>query len=94
MKSFFEIRGSTSHTWSIILGTIPILVLIGIWWYITAGDVVEERIVSPVTLPSPWEVLQSIPSLITKGKLLEGIAASFQRVAIGFLIAVAVALPL
>ena len=94
MKTFFEIRGSTSHTWSIILGTIPILVLIGIWWYITAGDVVEERIVSPVTLPSPWEVLQSIPSLITKGKLLEGIAASFQRVAIGFLIAVAVALPL
>ncbi len=94
MKKFFEIRGNTSPGWSIILGTLPVVVLIGIWWYLTSGDVAEERIVSPVTLPSPLEVLQSFPSLITKGKLLEGIAASFQRVFIGFLIATAVALPL
>jgi NitT/TauT family transport system permease protein len=94
MSNFFEIRGTPSHGRAILLGAIPILFVIGIWWYLTSGDIPEERIISPVTLPSPLEVLLSIPSLITKGKLFEGIVASFRRVFIGFLIAAGVTLPL
>lgn len=93
IRDFFQIRGKTSAGGSIVLGAIPVLAIVGIWWYLTRGAV-EERIISPVTLPSPMEVVSAIPSLITKGHLLEGIIASFRRVAIGFLIALAVALPL
>jgi NitT/TauT family transport system permease protein len=93
ISRFFQIRGSASAGASILLGAIPLLVLVGVWWFLTRGAV-EERVISPVTLPSPLEVVQSVPSLVTKGHLLEGIVASFRRVAIGFLIAVAIAMPL
>ena len=94
IKNFFQIRGGTSIGPSLILGLIPIVVLIGIWWYLTLGETAEERILSPLTLPSPKEVVLAIPLLITKGNLLQGILASFRRVAVGFLIASAIALPL
>lgn len=94
IRDFFQIRGTTSGGASIILGAIPLLVIVGVWWYLTRGAVVEERIISPVTLPSPGEVIQAVPSLISRANLLDGILASFRRVAVGFLIAVAVALPL
>ena len=93
IRDFFQIRGSASVGTSIILGAIPLLIILGIWWYLTRGAV-EERVISPVTLPSPMEVVQAVPSLITRGHLVEGILASFRRVGIGFLIAVAIALPL
>jgi ABC-type nitrate/sulfonate/bicarbonate transport system permease component len=94
LQHFFEIRGKTSVGGSVLLGLLPILVVIALWWYGTAGDIPEERIISPVTLPSPAEVINQIPSLLTKGNLFEGIVASFTRVFLGFLCAVLVALPL
>jgi NitT/TauT family transport system permease protein len=94
LKRFFEIRGNTSILGSILLGVIPIAAVVGLWWYVTAGQIVEDRIISPVTLPSPVEVVSQIPSLLTKGNLFEGIVASFTRVFLGFLSAVLVALPL
>jgi len=94
LKSLFEIRGRTSVFGSIILGIIPMAAVIALWWYVTAGASVEERIISPVTLPSPMEVIEQIPPLLTKGNLFEGIVASFTRVFLGFLSAVVVALPL
>ncbi|PWT92284.1 MAG: hypothetical protein C5B54_03795 [Acidobacteria bacterium] len=93
IRNFFQIRGSASAGASVVLGAIPLAILVGIWWYLTRGAV-EERVISPLTLPSPGEVVRAIPSLITRGNLLEGIIASFRRVGIGFLIAVAIALPL
>lgn len=93
IRNFFQIRGATSTGASIVLGAIPLIALVVVWWYLTRGAV-EERILSPLTLPSPSEVVSAIPSLILRGNLFEGILASFRRVAIGFLIAVAAALPL
>lgn len=90
---FWDIRGSSSTKTAIVLGMIPVILIIGIWWYITRGSA-EERIVSPVTLPSPAEVVRAIPSLISAAHLFPAIGASFRRVAIGFLIALTVALPL
>lgn len=94
VREFFRIRGDSSIGASVLLGAIPLLVGVAIWWFLTAGAAAEERIISPVTLPSPSEVVQAIPSLIARGHLLEGIVASFRRVGVGFLIAVAIALPL
>ena len=93
IRDLFQIRGETSAGAAIVLGAIPLLVLLAVWWYLTRG-VVEERIISPVTLPSPMEVVKAVPGLIMRGNLLEGVVASFRRVAVGFLIALAVALPL
>lgn len=93
IRDFFQIRGNTTAGASIVLGLIPLLAILGVWWFLTRGPV-EERVISPQILPSPVEVVQAIPSLIIKGHLLDGVIASFRRVAIGFLIAVAVAVPL
>jgi ABC-type nitrate/sulfonate/bicarbonate transport system permease component len=94
LQKFIQIRGKTSIAGSVLLGIIPIIVVIALWWYVTSGESPEDRIISPVTLPSPVEVVTQIPSLITKGHLFEGILASFTRVSLGFLCAVMVALPL
>ncbi len=93
-KGFFQIRGDTSKIYSIILGIIPIAVIISIWWFVTKGVAAEDRLISPVTLPSPWEVVQQIYPLLTKGKLFESAVASFKRVGVGFFFAAIVTLPL
>lgn len=94
IKEFFQIRENTSRMWSILLGGIPFLVIILVWWYITHGNTVEERLISPVTLPSPKEVIKQIPFLLLKGKLIAGAIASFKRVCVGFILALLAALPL
>jgi NitT/TauT family transport system permease protein len=94
IKNFFKIRGSVSKKTSITLGMIPLALILISWWYLTRGASVEERIISPVTLPSPFEVIQQVPSLLTHGRLVESALASFRRVGVGFFLAVLVALPL
>ncbi len=77
-----------------VIGAGAIAVLIVIWWLLTFGDVPEERIISPAVLPSPWEVLASVKSLVTERALLESIAATLWRVLLGFGLAVVVGVPL
>jgi len=77
-----------------LLGSLPILLLVGFWWAITAGATVEARFISPTILPSPMEVLRSIPSLWFERALTRNLTVSFLRVVGGFAIGVAIALPL
>jgi len=77
-----------------LLGALPILLLVGIWWLVTAGATVEERIISPTILPSPAEVVRSIPALWFERALTRNVAVSFGRVLGGFLVGVAFAFPL
>lgn len=62
---------------------------LSIWWLVSATGVV-----SPVLLPAPAEVLESLVRLSADGTLLGHISASLLRVIEGFLLALAVALPL
>lgn len=62
-------------------------VLIAIWW--AAIGISGTRI-----FPDPWDVILGIVSLAREGILLHHIAASLMRVAIGFVGAVALAVPL
>jgi NitT/TauT family transport system permease protein len=64
------------------------------WWLATYGADVESRLVSPVILPSPAEVVRSFPSLLNERGLLPSIAATLKRVLIGFGLAVIVGVPL
>jgi ABC-type nitrate/sulfonate/bicarbonate transport system permease component len=72
-------------------GAMALVVLL--WWLATSGDA-ESRLVSPVILPSPAEVLRSFPSLLNERALLQSIAATLKRVLIGFGLAVIVGVPL
>src|SRR5712664_2414515 len=73
-------------------GAVGVIVLI--WWLATAGVGAENRLVSPVILPSPAEVVRSFPSLLHERGLLQSIAATLKRVLVGFGLAVAVGVPL
>jgi ABC-type nitrate/sulfonate/bicarbonate transport system permease component len=64
------------------------------WWIATTGANAEDRLVSPVILPSPAEVIRSFPSLLNERALLQSIAATIKRVLIGFGFAVLVGVPL
>ena len=73
-------------------GAVGVVVLI--WWLATAGVDAENRLVSPIILPSPAEVIRSFPSLLNERGLLPSIAATLKRVLVGFGLAVAVGVPL
>jgi len=74
------------------LGAIALGLLL--WWAFTAGATPESRMISPVVLPSPAEVLRSLPSLWTERALLESVAATLRRVLTGFALAIVVGVPL
>src|SRR5215208_3798335 len=77
-----------------LVGAGAVAVVVLIWWLATSGVGAETRWVSPVILPSPAEVVRSFPSLLNERALLQSIAATLQRVLIGFGLAVAVGVPL
>src|SRR3989441_2131826 len=74
------------------VGTIGGVVLI--WWLATTGLGAEDRLISPVILPSPAEVIRSFPSLLNERALLQSIAATLKRVLIGFGLAAVIGVPL
>lgn len=76
------------------LGVSSVLTLLIVWQWLTWGAEAESRIVSPVTLPSPGEVLRSIDSLFSERALLKSIAATLERVILGFGLAILVGVPL
>ena len=68
------------------------------WWMLTHG-IPEERVLGPTILPSPTEVVQSLHDLVrasdTEGRgLLDHIGLSLRRVALGFLLGLAIVLPI
>jgi ABC-type nitrate/sulfonate/bicarbonate transport system permease component len=97
-KWFHEIRGQVPPAMSVILGLVPLVVLIAGWWLLTRGAP-EERVLSPIILPSPGEVIESLGDLLSTSdqenrSLLDHVGLSLRRVALGFLLAMAVVLPL
>lgn len=75
-------------------GAGAIAVLLLVWWWLTSGATPEARVISPSVFPSPMEVVRGFPSLVTDRNLIGGIAASLNRVFLGFGLALLVAVPL
>jgi NitT/TauT family transport system permease protein len=97
-KWFSEVRGQVPSPVSLMFGVVPIALLVLFWWLLTRG-IPEERILGPTILPSPAEVVQSLGDLVHTNdqdnrSLLDHIALSLRRVALGFLLGLAVALPI
>src|SRR5205809_2591444 len=92
-RSLFALRISPPPMTRRLVGVGAMALIVAVWWLATSGIGSEDRLISPVVLPSPGEVLRSFPSLWTERALLESIAATLRRVLIGFLLAVAVGVP-
>ncbi|HEX3048719.1 MAG TPA: ABC transporter permease, partial [Bacillota bacterium] len=90
---FLKIREELGTVPQIILGLLPILLIALAWYFLTHGKQ-ENRIISPLILPSPYEVLVSFKSLWFEAELSRSIVASGGRVIFGFLVGLVVAFPL
>lgn len=64
------------------------------WWFVTRGDQIEDRILAPLILPSPAEVILAFPKLHFEQELVRSVLRSFQRVTVGFTLAAIVVVPL
>jgi len=70
-----------------------VLVVLTGWWFLTRGEP-DARVVQPLILPSPMEVLHSFAPLHLEQGLVRSAFMSWVRVTTGFLLAALVALPL
>ena len=94
----FKIRGRVPRGVGLILGLLPILALVLVWGLMTRGAP-EQRVFGPTILPSPSEVAASFTDLMTTKDmedrtLFTHIWISLRRVGLGFLLALAIVVPL
>ena len=89
----FALRVSPAPLTRRLLGVGAVALAVLGWWIVTLGTA-EDRLVSPVILPSPAEVWTSLPSLFRDRALLQSIAATLKRVLVGFGLAIIAGVPL
>jgi NitT/TauT family transport system permease protein len=92
--TFFALRLSPPKMTRRLAGVVAMGVVVLLWWIATTGLGAEDRLISPVILPSPGEVFRSFPVLLNERALLQSIAATLKRVLLGFGLAVLVGVPL
>jgi NitT/TauT family transport system permease protein len=90
----FELRvaPATSTRW--LIGFSSVGIIIAFWFLATLGKIPEQRLVSPVILPSPVEVWKSFGPLWNERGLLDSIVATLRRVLSGFGLAIIIGVPL
>jgi NitT/TauT family transport system permease protein len=79
---------------SFLLGVLCLGACGAIWWWLTAGEIVEDRWVGPSKLPSPAETFGDFKSLWFDHALTRNTMASLRRVTLGFGLAAIVGVPL
>ena len=94
MRRLFTLREAPPPLVKRTVGFAGVAIAVLVWWGVTFGATPETRIVSPVVLPSPGEVLRSIPTLFTERALVASTAATLRRVITGFGLAILVGVPL
>ncbi len=94
MRRLFTLRESPPPLVKRAVGIAGVGIGVLVWFLLTLGSTPETRIVSPVVLPSPLEVLRSIPTLFTERGLVASTAATLRRVLSGFGLAILVGVPL
>ncbi len=94
LRGLFEIRLAPPPFAAKLLGLSTVALLLLFWWLATLGATAESRLISPVILPSPLEVVRSFPSLVNERALVASIMATLQRVLLGFGLAALIGVPL
>src|SRR5215831_6202427 len=101
-----HVRGELAYSKAIGLTVLFVSVILLVWWFLTRDRVSHQpdagalegpttsRIVQPLILPSPMEVLHSFIPLHFEQGLVRSALTSWLRVSAGFLLAALVAVPL
>jgi len=89
---WFTLRKPTGPVESVLLGVACVLVVFAAWWGLTSGSN-EERVVGPMTLPSPSETFGQFDDLWSNFALARNTAVTLRRVSLGFLLAALVGVP-
>ncbi len=90
MSQLFKLRGKLSSTQGIVLGVIGIVLVILIWFLLTAG---ESPMVSTAILPSPGQVLDAFGSLYTENQIIKNTLQSLSLNLAGYIEAIAISIP-
>lgn len=88
-----ELRRPLPRTWAIGLQVLAVLLILLVWFLLTLGAP-EERVLSPLTLPSPGEVIGEIHSLWFDAALTRSTGWSLWRILLGFGLAALIGIPL
>jgi NitT/TauT family transport system permease protein len=88
-----HVRGRLTYARALGLTGIFVVILLAVWTFVTHGPQ-SERIVQPLILPSPLEVLKSFGPLHFEQGLVRSAISSWARVTTGFVLATIVAVPL
>ena len=88
-----HVRGELDYSRALGLTALFVGVILVVWWFLTRGQI-GERIVQPLILPSPFEVLRSFVPLHLEQGLVRSALTSWLRVTTGFVLAAIVAVPL
>lgn len=94
LAGFWPLRKEIAIWEIVLMAFLCVALCLGIWWYLTRGETGEERILSPVVLPSPAETFRSFHSLWFERELTRNTYASLKRVVLGFGLATLVGIPL
>jgi ABC-type nitrate/sulfonate/bicarbonate transport system permease component len=90
----FALRSAPSPLAGRLFGLGAVALIILLWFAVTRGASAEQRMVSPVILPSPGEVFRSFGALWVERDLPSSIVATLRRVLIGFGLAAIAGIPL
>jgi NitT/TauT family transport system permease protein len=88
-STLFSIRAPLAKRTAFILGLVAPALVLGAWCALTYGNIVD-----PGFLPNPTEVVRGTLQLFIQYDLTSAILISTRRIAIAFLLASAIALPL
>jgi NitT/TauT family transport system permease protein len=94
VRAFRPLRHEIPLWQALACGMLGLLVCYGIWTWLTWGETGEDRILSPLLLPSPSETFASFHDLWVNARLTRNTGLSLRRVALGFGLAAFVGIPL
>jgi len=94
VRDAFRIRATLPTPVVIGLGLVPVVLLLVVWFGVTAGETPESRMISPIILQSPAEMVGQLGSLWFEKELSRSAMQSLMRVAGGFALATVIAVPL
>ncbi|HZZ71793.1 MAG TPA: ABC transporter permease subunit [Pirellulales bacterium] len=93
IRESLTLRSPVPTGQGLVLALCCIGLVLGLWWFLTRGPT-EERIVNPLTLPSISETFGAFPELWFDDALTRNTLTTLRRVALGFLLAGVVGVPL
>ena len=88
-----HVHADLPYTRALGLTTLFIGLILTVWWWVTRGEP-NDRLVQPLILPAPLEVLKAFVPLHFHQGLVRSAFSSWLRVTAGFTLATLVALPL